>query len=284
MPSANTAFLVHLFWMLLTIYPGVCLGYFIFHRFFIIHPSRKITLTPADLGLKYEEVFFSAAKKVMLQGWYILSTLPKNARDSRSVILFFSGNEGTLSKFIDQMAPLLKAGFDVFMFSYRGFGKSSRHWPSESGLRQDALGAWKYLVQTRGLKPGQIIFYAQSLGCGLAAWAAAECRPKALILEGGFPSVPDVTARLVRWLPIRLLTTERFDTCRHLGRVSCPVLFAHSQDDRDIPFFYSQQLMAATQAPKSFFALRGEHAQGLLAMPREYIQAIADFLGKNKAA
>jgi uncharacterized protein len=261
-------------------YPGLCLGYFIFHRFFIIHPSRKITRTPADLGLKYEEVFFPAAKQVRLQGWYIPSTLSKSAWQQQPVVLFFPGNEGTLSKFLEQMPPLLTAGLDVFMFSYRGFGKSSWRWPFESGLRQDALGAWNYLTQTRGLQPSQIIFYAQSLGCGLAAWAAAQCQPSALILEGGFPSVVDVTAHLVPWLPVRFLTTQRFDTRQNLGRVSCPVLIAHSQDDRAIPFFYSQQLMAAAPAPKSFFALRGEHAQGLLVMPKEYVQAITDLLKK----
>jgi len=269
---------------MLIAYPGLCLGYFIFHRFFIIRPSRKITRTPSDLGLKYEEVFFSSVNQVRLQGWYIHSVLPKSTRHSQPVILFFPGNAGALSKFVEQMPPLLTSGFDVFMFSYRGFGKSSWRWPFESGLHKDALGAWDYLTQTHGLKPEQIIFYAQSLGCGVATWAATQCRPSAIILEGGFPSVPDVTGRLVPWLPVRLLTTERYDTRRHLGRVTCPILIAHSRDDRAIPFFYSQQLLAAAQEPKSFFALRGEHAQGLLVMPREYIRAITDFLSKRTTA
>lgn len=281
MLSANTSLITHLVVMALMAYPALCLGYFVFHRFFIIHPSRKITQKPSDLGLKYEEVFFIAQKKTRLQGWYLQSTLTLNISNTQPVILFFPGNAGTLSKFLEQMPPLLTAGFDVFMFSYRGFGKSSWRWPFESGLRQDALGAWEYLTQTRGLKPDQIIFYAQSLGCGVATWAATQYRPNAIILEGGFPSVPDVTARLVTWLPVDLLTTERYDTRQHLSRVRCPVLIAHSQDDRDIPFFYSQKLMAAAQEPKSFFTLRGEHAQGLLVMPEKYIRAITNFLGKS---
>jgi uncharacterized protein len=264
---------------LLTLYPGLCLGYWVFHRFFIMHPSRRIRRTPADAGLDFEEIFFPAADGVRLQGWYLSGkpgafTLP----DKPPVILFFSGNEGTIGKFVDQMRPLHAAGFEVLLFSYRGFGKSALRWPFESGLRQDARGAWKYLTKTRQLDPGQIVFYAQSLGCGLAAWAAAELGPAALILEGGFPSVADLTAQSIPWLPVRFLTTERFDTRQHLKSVRCPVLVAHSSDDSAVPMSASRELWSAIRGPKEFLNLRGGHARALEVMPREFMAAVNGFL------
>jgi uncharacterized protein len=271
-----------LLWFLLSTYPLLCLGFFLFHRFFILHPSRGLTRTPADLGLAYTEIFFPAADQVRLHGWY-LAGAPQGFRlgAARPVMLFFPGNEGTVSKFVPQMKPWLTAGFDVLLFGYRGFGKSAWRWPTEQGLRKDALGAWAYLLRARGLKPGQIVFYAQSLGCGLASWAAAECNPAALILEGGFSSVPDAAARVVPWLPVRLLTTERFDTRLHLHHVACPVLVTHSVEDRQVPYAEGQALLAAAREPKSFFALHGEHAQALEIMPGEYLEAILSFLRRR---
>lgn len=268
---------------LLTLYPGICLGYFVFHRFFIIHPSRAITQTPADLDLAYEEIYFPAADRVRLHGWFIpgLASSQLKINGARPVILFFPGNEGTVSKFLPQMQPLHQAGFDIFMFGYRGFGQSAFRWPSESGVRQDARGAWRYLTRERGLAPQQIVFYAQSLGCGLAAWAAAELKPAALILEGGFTSVADITAQVVPWLPIRLLTTQRFDTRKHLGRVTCPVLIAHSVEDEPVPFAQAEKLLDAARHPKALLALRGEHARGLDFMSEEYVAAMIRFLEQH---
>lgn len=266
-------------WFLLSAYPLICLGYFLFHRFFILHPSRRLDRTPADLGLDHADVFFPAADQVRLHGWYLSGT-PRGfvLGNLRPVMLFFPGNEGTLSKFIAHMRPWLSRGFDVFMFSYRGFGKSDFRWPTERGLRKDALGAWTYLTHDRHLRPGQIVFYAQSLGCATASWAAAECAPSALILEGGFPSVADAAARSVSWLPVKWLTTERFDTAAHLGRIRCPVLVSHSTEDRQIPFSLGRQVLSAAREPKAFVALRGEHARALESMPDEFMVAVISFL------
>ncbi|MEW6517181.1 MAG: alpha/beta fold hydrolase [candidate division FCPU426 bacterium] len=198
-------------------------------------------------------------------------------------MLFFPGNEGTLSKFLAQMRPWLASGFDVFMFGYRGFGKSAFRWPTEHGVRLDALGAWTYLIRGRRLQPGQIIFYAQSLGCGVASWAAAECSPAALILEGGFPSVNDLASRAVPWLPVKWITTDRFDTATHLGRVACPVLVAHSTEDRQVPWAYGQRLLVAARSPKTFLSLRGEHARALENMPDEFMEAVISFLSSHAA-
>jgi uncharacterized protein len=264
---------------LLTLYPGLCLGYWIFHRFFIMHPSRRLTRTPADAGLVYEEVFFPAADRVRLQGWYLPGRPAAfTLHGGPAIILFFPGNEGTIGKFVDQMRPLHEAGFEVLLFGYRGFGRSALRWPFEAGLRRDARGAWTYLTTLRGLDPRRIVFYAQSLGCGLAAWAAAELDPAALILEGGFPSVADLTAQSVPWLPVRLLTTERFDTRRHLASVRCPVLIAHSLDDPAIPVSAGRELWSSVRGPKAFVNLHGDHARALEVMPREFTAAITGFL------
>lgn len=271
-------------WFLLSAYPLVCLGYFLFHRFFILHPSRRLGRTPADLGLSYAEANFPAADQVRLHGWYLTGACRElKLEGAKPVMLFFPGNEGTLSKFVAQMQPWLAKGFDVFMFSYRGFGKSAFRWPTEQGLRKDALGAWTYLTRERHLRPGQIVFYAQSLGCGVASWATAALTPSALILEGSFPSVAEAAARAVPWLPVRWLTTERFDTAAHLGRVACPVLVAHSLEDRNIPLSLGQQVLAAARAPKVFVTLRGGHALALENMPDEFMETVVSFL-KNHAA
>jgi pimeloyl-ACP methyl ester carboxylesterase len=178
------------------LYLGTCAGYFILHRFFILFPSRNLPAIPSDFHLQYEEVFFRSSDGVRLQGWLIKGEPSEEWKDITFV--FFPGNKGTMSDFMEPMGHLAKAGFNIFLFGYRGFGKSQKIRPTEKGVYKDSEGACRYLVIEN------IVFFGQSLGCAMASFAASRFCPRALILEGGFPSLVEVAARAVKWMPLRL--------------------------------------------------------------------------------
>jgi fermentation-respiration switch protein FrsA (DUF1100 family) len=196
-------------------------------------------------------------------------------------VVLFPGNEGSLSKFLDGMKSVLDAGADVFMFGYRGFSQSQARRPSEKGLHRDAEGAWRYLTESRGIEPRRLILYGQSLGCSIAAWAAARFTPGAVVLEGGFTSLAHVASRYVPWLPVALLTTERYNTLRYVQEATCPVLIGHSLDDRAIPLGHGKRLYAAAPEPKRWIDLHGEHARALEFVP-QFAQAMVDFWRENR--
>lgn len=264
---------------LLITYINICLGYYIFHRFFIFFPSRVIDRIPSDIGMLFEEVFIPSLDKTMLQLWLIPgSPIKSREKTANFTILFFPGNEGTLSKFVLGMKTLQEAGFNICMFSYRGFGKSDRKRPFESGLRQDAQAVWLYLNEQQNSLPKNVLFYGQSIGCGLASWACVQFKPNGLILEGAFPSVADVAKKAVPWLPVNILTTERFSTKDHIQHVSCPTLIAHSIDDKAIPYSVGEILYSTAHDPKFFVKLSGTHAKGLEESKPVFTQALIHFV------
>jgi fermentation-respiration switch protein FrsA (DUF1100 family) len=243
------------------LYLGICTGYVVFHRFFILFPSRNLPVTPSDFHLQYEETFFRTSDSVCLQAWLIKGEPSEEWKDITFVL--FPGNKGTMSDFTEPMSHLAKAGFNIFLFGYRGFGKSQKRRPTEKGVYKDSEGAGHYLVKERGLSLENTVFFGQSLGCAMASFAASRFRPRALILEGGFPSLAEVVARAVKWMPLRMLTTSRFETKKFLKRVGCPVLILHSRDDKAIPLSDADLLFDAVSAQKKKVVVSGPHAKGL---------------------
>ena len=53
---------------------------------YIYHPTRPIEATPAEAGLEYEDVSFTASDGVHLTGWFVPAEHP------RGVILLMHGN------------------------------------------------------------------------------------------------------------------------------------------------------------------------------------------------
>lgn len=268
--------ILYLFIILGMVYLMTCLFYLLLHRFFIIFPSRILLKIPSDYKLQYEEASFYAKDKTLIYGWFIKGESIENWKDF--TILLFPGNKGTMSDFLLQVKHLAEAGFNVFLFGYRGFGKSQRKWPVEKGVYSDSEAACEYLIKEKHIPPEKLILLGQSLGCAMASYAAIKYNPLALILEGGFPSIADVAARAVKWLPLRILTRSRFDTKRYLAGVNCPVMIIHSHDDRAIPLSDADILLKAVHGKKKMALIFGPHAKGLEHDSAEYLKELKSFL------
>ncbi len=264
------------FFFAIILYLTTCAGYFIFHRYFIFFPSRKLSVTPSDFQLQYEEVFFQTGDKVRLQGWYINGKISEKQKGMTFV--FFPGNKGSISDFLEPMSYLAKVGFRVFLFGYRGFGKSEKKRPTEKGVYRDSEAACEYLIKEKNVSVKHMIFFGQSLGCTMAAFMASRFQPRALILEGGFGSLAEVAAQAVKWLPLRLLTTYRFDTRSFLLKVNCPVLITHSHEDKAIPLSHADDLFNAVTGKKRKAIISGPHAKGLQHDPEKYLNELEQFL------
>merc|ERR1740129_2112899 len=97
--------------------------------------------SPADRGLKYEDVVMETADGVRIHGWFI------TAKDSATAptVLFCHANAGNVGLRVPNYADIVeKLGANVFALDYRGYGHSDGT-PSEEGLIEDALSAWKWL-------------------------------------------------------------------------------------------------------------------------------------------
>jgi len=234
-------------------------------------PNATLDQTPAAWGLTYEDVFLDTDDGVRLHGWYI----PRHG--SKRTLLFFHGNAGNISHRGDSVEIFHRLGLNVFIFDYRGYGKSQGK-PDEKGLYQDASAAWRYLNNEREFAHDDIILFGRSLGGAVAAKLAAEVQPGGLILESTFSSARDVATAVYPILSRMIFLRFDFNTTSHVRRVACPVLVLHSPNDEIIPFRLGEKVFQAANEPKSFVKMRGDHNSGFLTSQPDYEQAIGAFV------
>ena len=266
-------------WSVIVVVLGVYLALagllFVFQPRFVYFPnlpSRAIVATPDDVGLAYEPVEFATEDGVRLTGWFV----PGPAA-ARATLLFLHGNAGNISHRLDSLKIFHDLGLAIFIFDYRGYGESEGK-PSEQGTYRDAEAAWRHLTGERGIAAEEIVLFGRSLGAAVAAHLATRHTPKALIIESGFTSGPDIAADVYWMFPVRWLARFRYATEEHLKAVRAPVLIIHSVDDEIIPIRHGRWLYAAANEPKKLLEIRGDHNQGFLLSGRAYVDGLDTFL------
>ncbi len=237
-------------------------------------PSRDLIATPGSVGLSYEPVELSTEDGLTLYGWFI------PAHPARGVLLFFHGNAGNISHRLDSLKTFNDLGFATLIFDYRGFGRSQGK-PSESGTYRDAEAAWRFVTEKRRVPAQDIVIFGRSLGASIAAHLAAQHKPRGLILESAFTSVPDLAASLYPFLPARWMSRFHYNTREYLKSISCPVLIVHSRHDEIIPFEHGRQLFALANEPKQFLELRGGHNDGFMVSAPTYLKGLDTFLSAH---
>jgi pimeloyl-ACP methyl ester carboxylesterase len=253
------------------IYILICFLLFFFQRFLIYFPDNTVYFNPHHVNLKFEDVYFETSDKVSINGWLV------PADSSEKVIIFCHGNAGNISHRLESIQIFNRLSLDVFIFDYRGFGKSDGT-ISEEGTYLDAAGAWDYLVTQKNYKPSQIIIFGRSLGSGIASWLAREKDPGELILESSFTSLPDLGAKIYPFFPVRLLAKFNYPTLDNLNHIDCPVLFIHSKGDEIIPYSLGVENFKSAKEPKDFLEIRGSHNDGFMVSGARYMEGIAKFL------
>jgi uncharacterized protein len=234
-------------------------------------PGRQLAASPGAIGLGYEDLRIATADGEELHAWFI------PAREERGVLLFFHGNAGNISHRLESLRIFNELALSVLILDYRGYGQSSGS-PTEEGTYEDARAAWRYLVEERGVPGERIVLFGRSLGGAVATWLAAEHRPRGLIVESAFRSVPDVAAELYWFLPVRALARIQYPVEELIARVEAPVLVVHSRDDEIIPFHHGEALYQAAVPPKQMLVLSGGHNVGFIAAGQAYVQGLDAFL------
>jgi fermentation-respiration switch protein FrsA (DUF1100 family) len=234
-------------------------------------PSRRVDVTPQQVGLSFESVELKTEDGVKLHGWFIPHATP------RATLLFFHGNAGNISHRLDSLVLFNKLRLAVFIIDYRGYGNSEGKL-SEDGIYQDAQAAWRYLTETRGIPGTKILLFGRSLGGAVAAYVAAHNDAMGVVLESTFTSVPDIAADLYPWLPVRWLSRYHYNTLERMAAIDSPVMIVHSRHDEIIPFRHARKLFERANEPKRFLELSGDHNYGFMQELDRYREHWDDFI------
>ena len=249
-------------------------------RSFVYHPDeyggRDMVAPAADLNVLATRV--RSADSLELSTWMIP---PADSATALGYWLLVNhGNAGNISLVLRQewSRALIALGVGIVSFDYRGYGSSDDGPIDEEALYRDAQSVYEWMVRVKGIDPQHIIIYGHSLGSAVATHLAANVEAAGLILEGAFTSIPDVGASRYVWLPIRLLSAERFASVERIDSIAMPKLFMHASDDGAIPFEFGKRLYDAAPAPKEFVILTGGHDRAFAADSATYYGAIAKFI------
>jgi fermentation-respiration switch protein FrsA (DUF1100 family) len=240
----------------------------------IYFPVGEMAILPARAGLGFEDIFFETADRQKLNGWFV-----PGGKES-DVILFAHGNAGNISYRIDKLIFLNRLGYSVFIFDYRGYGKSTG-WPSEKGLYRDAEAAYDYLVKTRGIPAERIVGYGESIGGAVIVDLASRRPMKAVALENTFTSVTDMLKVHLPLVPAWALAS-RFDAKQKIALVRIPKLIMQSENDEIVPARLGKALFEAAAEPKEFLAIRGGHNEGFFDSGDLIEKKLRDFLSNNR--
>lgn len=221
----------------------------------VYYPQRQLEASPSELRRPFEDARLNASDGVQLHGWFF----PADTNSSRAQLAFLvcHGNAGNISHRLGLCAGLLETGASVFVFDYRGYGQSDGR-PGEEGTYRDAQAAHTWLRQ-RGFRGEHIFVFGESLGGGVASELALRETLGGIVLQSTFTSIPDIGAELFPWLPVRLISSIKYDTHAKLPRIKVPVLVMHSREDDLIRFHHAEKNFAAANQPKFFCELRGSH-------------------------
>ena len=223
----------------------------------VYQPSRPMDANGSELGRPFEDVHFQTADGLKLNGWFFPAD--KDSSRQHLVYLLCHGNAGNISHRLEHVAALLETGASVFIFDYRGYGRSEGR-PSEDGTYLDGQAARRWLGE-KGFAATNIIVLGESLGGGIASELAPRETSGGLILQSTYTSVTDLGAELFPWLPVRWLGTIKYDTHSKLSRARVPVLILHSRGDSLIGFHHAEKNLAAANEPKTLWEIAGEHNQ-----------------------
>ena len=218
-----------------------------------------------------QDCWFTTEDGIKLHAWFA-------KKDTAIATLIIShGNAGNLSHRLEIIRILYQTGFNIFMYDYRGYGRSGGE-PSEDGLYRDGRAAFDHAVTIPGVDPKRIILWGTSLGGAVAVDVAVHRSPAGLILESTFSSAKDVAARAYPFLPARLIMRTKFNSIEKIERIHVPILFMHGNKDTIIPIDLGKKIFNAANEPKAFYEIDGaDHNDTYWVGGKRYIQHIREF-------
>jgi len=242
---------------------------------FIFHPSDKIDHTPRDLGLAFDDIYFTTSDGVRLNGWFV--PYP----GAQTTLLWFHGNAGNISHRLENIKLLHdKVKINVWIFDYRGYGRSEGK-ISEEGTYRDGEAALRYLRNRKDVDPKGIVFFGRSLGAAVAVDLATREECSALILETPFASIREMARAVFPFLPLGPLLRTRYDAVEKIRKVKAPVLVLHGDRDEVVPFEQGKKVFEAAPSPKEFYTIRGAHHNDTYIVGGDaYFAVLKDFIDR----
>jgi len=230
---------------------GLGIAVYIFQEHLIFHPEK--------LSLKYKFIFDTPFEEKVFNtvDGNVISALIFRSEKSKGIVFYHHGNAGSLDSWGKKAIDFTTKGYDVLMYDYRGYGKSTGNVKNEKMLYADATLIYKELLYD--YKERDIIVYGTSLGSGIASYIAYNNHPSKLILETPYYNFYNVAKFHYPYLPNSLLLHYQFKTNQFLPKIKSGVYLFHGTEDEMIPFSSSERLAKLSEKITLYTIKDGSH-------------------------
>lgn len=247
------------------------------------YPDHEDYGSPTQSGLSYEEVWFQSADGTKLHGWFVPAKGVDTPRNALGTVVHFHGNAQNLSAHWHGVKWLPEQGFNVFLFDYRGYGKSENQSPNQQGLFDDSNAALNYVRQRADVDKNKLLIFGQSLGGTNAiavVGAGNRAGVKAVAIEATFSSYSDIANDKIRGAGI--LLRNQYSAKNHVANIApIPLLLLHGTHDAVIAHHHSQTLFELAREPKQLILVEQGGHLNLSDVTRDYPQILTRFFRQH---
>jgi fermentation-respiration switch protein FrsA (DUF1100 family) len=253
-----------------------------------VPPDAVASATPADRGLRYEDVTFATDDGVELSAWYVPST-------NRAAVVVLAGSGSTRSDVLDHAAVIARHGFGTLIMDNRGHGRSGGIAMDTGWFGDLDIGAAVRLLQSRpDVDPAKIAVVGLSMG-GEEALGAAASNPgiRAVVAEGatGRDAADLIDHPGGLQGPIETLTSwTQFRVADLLTDASTPIPLreaAAATAPRPVLLIAgvgeeeaNRRFQAAAPSSTDLWETGSGHVAGFASHPAEWEQRVTDFLAR----
>ena len=230
------------------------------------YPDDITYRTPEFYDLKYDDVYFNSKDKTALHAWHIY---PKE--ESKGLIFVAHGNAQNLSSHFTSWVWLIEEGYELFIFDYRGYGKSK----GEIDLKGSIEDTFSALSHVENLYDKEYFACGQSLGGALllnALDGRDNTKIKAVVIDSTFAGFSDIVNDKLdsfwltwpfQWIPYLSLSGD-YDAKDRVNTLNKPVLFLHGSLDTTVPPNNSWQLFELSSMPRELWIVKDkDHTRAL---------------------
>ncbi|MGD9580879.1 MAG: alpha/beta hydrolase [Vampirovibrionia bacterium] len=263
---------------------------YLFLNMHVHPPLLKNMFTPADFGLKYDDISVVTEDKIDLKGWYIPSV------DHKSTVLVCHGVAANRSDVMQVTLLFNSNGYDVYTFDFRGHGETKKGKVTYGyDERKDIKAIVDYLKSKNIDKIG---VYGLSMGASIVMLSLPENPElKVAVIDSGFVSVEKIAKYRIGMVfpePIKSLLfnitnfyakvfygVSLYDITpiKAVEKVHIPILFVIGDVDSNITPDNGRMLFDKANDPKELLVIEGANHTQTINSPL-FKQSVIDFMNK----
>jgi len=234
----------------------------------IFRPQSQHEPLSKEIDTLKEDFYFKSLDDTNLHGWYLPSK--RDPLKPKKTILYLHGTTKNISRHIGFVSWLPDQGYEVYIFDYRGYGKSEGSANLED-IFTDISSAIGFVTRQIGEKQ-TIVVMGHSLGASMGIYTLSQYEHKDLIESfialSAFSDYQLVTKDFLdnywfawpfQW-PLSLTINNKYRPLDYVSSLSpIKTYFLHGKNDEIIRSYHSVKLFEAALEPKSISVLKTNH-------------------------